>query len=524
MVAVIVDGRAGARKRRLLSLLSDFKHLLWNLYNKGYIERRSQASKAKDLEDLLGAATRIVIRPHPSGRFREVVSDCDLEAIRQLDLDVLLRFAFGILSGGILDAARFGVWSFHHGDERRYRGRPPGFWEVQESQTTAGSILQRLTERLDGGVVLHRGRFRVTAHSYLRTRDEMLLGSAVWPSVVARQILQGDYASLSGHPSNTDVPVRRNPGNATMLIFALRSVWLFAKNQWTSLVRRPSWTIGVVSGPGESLLSGKARARWISYPRDRSRYLADPFPDPTGGPYLLVEDFDYKENRGIISAVDSRTYEVTPVLDPGVHASYPYLFESDGNMYCTPETHDANEIRLYRALEFPHRWELVSPLLVGRPFLDPTVFRHDDRWWLLCTDDSDGPNTKLLAYHAEQLEGPWLAHSLNPVKTDVCTARPAGIPFVDSAGRLLRPAQNSSATYGESISLMRIDELTPSRFSETQIAHIEPVGNGDFDDGIHTLSTNGAVTLIDGRRDIFIPAAFRREFRARARRLRPRNA
>ena len=32
------------------------------------------------------------------------------------------------------EIARHGVWSYHHGDNRFYRGGPPGFWEVMEDQ------------------------------------------------------------------------------------------------------------------------------------------------------------------------------------------------------------------------------------------------------------------------------------------------------------------------------------------------------------------------------------------------------
>jgi len=44
----------------------------------------------------------------------------------------------------------FGVWSWHHGDEDKYRGGPPAFWEIVNADPVTGALLQRLTERLDG--------------------------------------------------------------------------------------------------------------------------------------------------------------------------------------------------------------------------------------------------------------------------------------------------------------------------------------------------------------------------------------
>jgi len=82
-----------------------------------------------------------------------------LEKIRSKDLDVILRFGFNILSGDILTAARYGVWSYHHDDNDFYRGGPPHFWELVEKSPLSGVILQVLTEELDGGLVLCKSLF-----------------------------------------------------------------------------------------------------------------------------------------------------------------------------------------------------------------------------------------------------------------------------------------------------------------------------------------------------------------------------
>ena len=67
-----------------------------------------------------------------------------------------------------------------------------------------------------------------------------------------------------------------------------------------------------------------------------------------------------------------------------LHMSYPFLVEDDGKV-CVPETANADEIAIFRADEFPHRWSKVGVLVSGFAGVDPTVFRHDGRWWLLCT-------------------------------------------------------------------------------------------------------------------------------------------
>lgn len=49
-------------------------------------------------------------------------------SIRDKNLDVLVSFGSQLLGGEILDAARYGVWAYRHGDPEQYRGGPPYFW------------------------------------------------------------------------------------------------------------------------------------------------------------------------------------------------------------------------------------------------------------------------------------------------------------------------------------------------------------------------------------------------------------
>lgn len=69
-------------------------------------------------------------------------------------VDVIIRFGFGILKGQILNAANYGVLSYHHGDIRRYRGRPPGVWEFLNDEDVAHITLQRLNSGLDSGEIV----------------------------------------------------------------------------------------------------------------------------------------------------------------------------------------------------------------------------------------------------------------------------------------------------------------------------------------------------------------------------------
>src|SRR5581483_1279473 len=134
-----------------------------------------------------------------------------------------------------------------------------------------------------------------------------------------------------------------------------------------------------------------------------------------------------------------------------------------------------------------------------RRLIDPTLFRHDGRWWLFATDPSGGGSEALHAFHADAIGGPWTPHRQNPIASDRRSARPAGRPFT-IAGQLYRPAQDCSRTYGGAVHVMAIDALTPDRFSEHIALRLEPDPAWPYPDGLHTLVVDGRRVYIDAKR------------------------
>jgi hypothetical protein len=519
-VLLIIDGRPGSRPagyRDKAKRLFEGGTWLWNAFNKLYVERRSAASRPVDLTDRLSEASRLIVEPERRGRFSEYFDE-HVPAIKSYDLDFILRFGFGIIRGDILGAARLGVWSYHHGDERAYRGRPPAFWELRNGERVVGAILQRLTDELDAGIVLRRGFFGVVPHSYVRTRDRVLFGSADFVAATCRSAL---HREPDWDRSSTTAEIRTAPTNATMAGFFAQTARAFVTTQVRGIGRADKWTVGVAEGDAGSILGGEPlQVDWLPE-LDGARYLADPFPFESGGRLgLLAEEFDYRTARGVVSRIWIDDPVPSPVIEPGVHASYPYVFEADGEVFCLPETYQARRVQLYRAEALPDRWTPVAVLLDDFAAVDPTLLLHDGRYWLFCTDHETGADMKLFVFHSDDLLGPYLPHVANPVKTDVRSARPAGRPF-RWQGRLFRPAQDGSSTYGGAIVINEVTELSETRFEEHEVARVSPQADGPYPDGLHTLSVHGDRIVVDGKRKITNSAAMRREFIARLKKVRP---
>jgi hypothetical protein len=101
--------------------------------------------------------------------------------------------------------------------------------------------------------------------------------------------------------------------------------------------------------------------------------------------------------------------------------SYPFLVEDAGEIYCIPETCGADEVALFRAVEFPRKWSKVAVLVEHFGGVDPTVFRHGGRWWLTCTERGRDADVKLWVWYASDLLGPWTPHARNPSKPTCVT-------------------------------------------------------------------------------------------------------
>ena len=121
----------GVRQRGLGKLRDPERRrtLLWRLYQRLRL-RRLRSGRPVDRSKAFEAVDVVTCAIERRGRHSEYFSETDIETIRSYDLDFILRFGFGIIQGDILEAARYGVWSYHHDDERVIRGGPPCFWEV----------------------------------------------------------------------------------------------------------------------------------------------------------------------------------------------------------------------------------------------------------------------------------------------------------------------------------------------------------------------------------------------------------
>jgi len=266
------------------------------------------------------------------------------------------------------------------------------------------------------------------------------------------------------------------------------------------------WSVALYRSSGSTALEAPKKSDLVILPDDRKRFYADPFLfRERGKDWLFVEEFDYRTRKGVISCAQvtgSVTTSLTPVLVRPYHLSYPFVFRSENTVYLLPETGGNRTVELYQARSFPFEWVLWRVLLQDIALYDATLLRYQDRWWIFGAVADNGGSTydELAIFYSHRLEGPWLAHSLNPVKSDCRSARPAG-RIIMRDNRLLRPAQDCESGYGAGLVWLEIEELTPDRFGERELARWTGAELGA--DGTHTFNCEGELNAIDLRYSIW---------------------
>jgi hypothetical protein len=447
----------------------------------------------------VGAAQVLRVEPERDGA-TERFSVADLQRLKSHAPDVLLRFGFGILKGEVLQVPRHGIWSYHHGDPAHYRGQPPGFWELHDGARTIGTVLQRLTERLDAGSALKEGWFAVDPGSLARTLDRAISGSTGWMADLCRRLIAGDVHAAMGAPITTNAPVRRYPDNSTFLRF-LGRIRAARKAGIDGLDGR-EWNIGVLYQPISALLEERPslNPRWLPAPSVGSSRSA-PFGYMVEGQLnVLYTKRDRVTGASVISRLRPKRDNVLKrsrtMLEGTGPAAYPCLVNADEANWVVCEQHGLGRTDLF-SLNVNNDALLFHCTLVDVALHAPTLFQFNDRWWLMGTVDPTGDHD-LCIYHADRLTGPYQPHAHNPVLTDARHARPAGSPFAH-AGTLYRPVADRTAPDGEVV-IMRVDVLGPAEFRQTPVRTLGGIKGSPWSRGIGCITAVDGLTLVDGVR------------------------
>jgi hypothetical protein len=434
------------------------------------------------------------------GRFVDRFRPEDVERIRDARLDVLLRFGFRIVKGDILGTASYGIWSLHHGDNRSYRGGPALFWEIYERNPESGTVLQVLTDALDGGKVLYRSIGATEFGSLHKNRRATYWKSAEFIMRRLTDLHRDGWAYLQDLDTYKERiaytrRIYRRPTTGQMVRFLAKTAGYRLRQKALSTLQE-QWVLAFRRrGSNEPFTI-------IDPPAGRA--YADPFlAEQDGRTFLFFEEVSvaFRNRRGLIAFAELHPDgmgERRTVLTGPDHLSYPSLFRWRGEWFMTPETGARRRVEIWRARRFPDDWVLETVALDGVDACDATLCEHDGRWWMfttLCVPG--GPRAdEVSLFYADTPLGPWHPHRASPVVSNAAHGRPAGA-LCREGDALIRPSQDGRGGYGHAITLNRIDRMTVREYRETPIGSVQTWHSRVR--GTHTFARSSMFDVVDAR-------------------------
>jgi hypothetical protein len=510
-IAVIILNRENpGSQRRPGEIWEDKGKIVNSLYSRidqAFFHREPDAFRLLNALELVPTVPTIEVE---SNQERNSVSFKlpDIEHIKSFGLDVLVYFGSSRLHGNILDTAKFGIWSYHHGHRIGNQGGPGGFWEVLHNETETEVILHRLSESSEIGDILYRSSFSTFPFSPSRNRNFCFWGSSPFLSrQIQRLYSLGDVAFFAElrkfrrrHAESHPFIKEQNASNLSAFLRVANLITNISRELFRRIFYLNTWYLLFD-------LNGKPPTSFYEFreivpPKDR--FWADPNTLKVGDHYyIFLEEYFYAKRKGHISVMEmdkqGNFKRPVPVLEKNYHLSYPFVFPWQGKYYMVPESAQNKTIDLYECVEFPYKWEFRMNLMRDVLAVDTTLLYHNEKWWMFTAmADNEGsfPQVELYLFFSEELlTERWDPHPLNPIVSDVKRARPAG-PLSVKNETIIRPSQDCSKMYGYGFDLNEVTVLSESEYEERTLASIRPHGRERIQ-GTHSFTEAGGLTMID---------------------------
>jgi hypothetical protein len=499
--------RPSRHSRTLPALLWKFIHG-YEAFRLGRYGKLAESLRLHDIGSLV--RERIPLVPLASGQEAALrFPDEEVARILHEGFDLLVYSGEAMPQGDILQGARLGVLVLHHGDDRYYRGGPPGFWEVYRQDPRTGFSLQILCDPSGNGKVLARGNFPTQTYSLANTRILELRAIQSLKDLLLRISSSGELPAAE-LPIPYCGPRYGPPGTATLLRYIGKQAMRSLRERWYRYAKiRDRWHVVY------SATKWRDAELWhgTPIPNPPGRFLADPFILDTGpAVYCFVEEYSYRTGKGSISAFeirDDRSRYAGVAIDEPYHLSFPFLFRFDGALYMCPETAAAGEIRVYRCRSLPLEWELAAVPMKAVSAADSMLFEANGRWWMLTNLDSSRIGDRCAELHLFHSDSPlsadWTAHPMNPLIVDSGRARNGGL--ILDRGRIFRVAQvhGGADRYGVGAQVFEIIRIDEKNYEERLVCALTP----DFApgvNGVHHMHADGRFTAWDFRTRERVPS------------------
>lgn len=172
VVAALIDchPHPSLKKRFIKNLKRGRGGYMLIMLSKRYFAKKRPSIAAKEFFSAHGI---------PCIETQEPYTEKTAETIRNLNPEAIVMIGgFGIIKEPLLSLTPRGILSYHHGNMRKYRGQPVGFWELYNNETEMGVTVQRLAAGIDKGTPIMERTIPIDPKDNVTTLREKALGNS----------------------------------------------------------------------------------------------------------------------------------------------------------------------------------------------------------------------------------------------------------------------------------------------------------------------------------------------------------
>jgi hypothetical protein len=423
------------------------------------------------------------------------LSKSEIEALSKDKLDVIIQFGLSEITPLLKGLSKNGIWFYPHDHfGEGYISEPQFFKAMFYKNTPLEITLNSIIGDTEKGNVIYKSQSSVTKDSLFFNCNTSYWKATEFISRKLRALYEEREDNLFVEGSLTEQTESKIPNNVETIKLLMK----LTSEKIKSRIFYEQWFLAF-----KKLQDKQVDFTIIKPPADR--FYADPFIiKKNNRTFIFFEEYIYSKGKGDISVLEinpetNESSKPITVLDKSYHLSYPFLYECGNEVYMIPETSGNRTIELYRSVKFPYNWELVKVLIEDINAVDATIIHYHNKFWMFTNVFVEGSSSldELNIFYSDHMLGEWKPHPMNPVVSNAAFARPAGRIFLKD-GKLIRPSQDCSFSYGYSVKFNEILELTEETYSENLLSEMEPKwlkGNK----GTHTYNFNEDYEVIDGR-------------------------
>lgn len=266
---------------------------------------------------------------------------------------------------------------------------------------------------------------------------------------------------------------------------------------WIKRNRESAWKLGILENGYDDLKKG-----CIKYVHngkyEGKKWFADPFILDTDSEniYLLVEEYDYKINRGRIAKITVRKSDYTimdcrVILDLPTHLSFPTIYRHDDKLIVCPENFSGGGFYKYEYDQINEKLIRVGTISTDK-LVDTTILEIYGAFYMFSTYEPLPNGSLLTIYRADNFDGPYETYQEVRFKENI--GRNAGFIFQHN-GEMIRPAQESNYSYGHGLVFQRVT-FENGKFEFEEVWRYETT-HPTYKLGTHTYNEYKGVGVVD---------------------------